>query len=168
MARKNREQRAGLAGCGVQTMEITARRPGHGPSTQQWVTGGRAQQARRSRRRVVPASVTSAYRDGAAMNPIDRIGQKVVCIQDDFIWQFVCWELPCCPRLDQSYTVSGFGEIEGHPGIHLRELAGVSCRCFNLDNAPWPIDCFRPLDERGTDIGVLKQLLKPLTVDAVG
>jgi len=26
---------------------------------------------------------------------IDRVGQKVQCVQDEFIWQFVCWELPC-------------------------------------------------------------------------
>jgi hypothetical protein len=49
--------------------------------------------------------------------------------------------------------------IEGHPGVHLCELAGVRCRCFGLSDAPWPIECFRPLDQRKTDIGCLMQLL---------
>src|SRR5271165_4501368 len=90
---------------------------------------------------------------------IDRVGQKVQCVQDEFIWQFVCWELPCYPRLDAIYTISGFGEIEQTPGVYLAELSGVSCPCLGLNNAPWPIECFRPLDQRATDIGELTKIL---------
>jgi hypothetical protein len=90
---------------------------------------------------------------------IDRCGQKVQCIQDEMLWQFVCWELPCWPHLDAVYTVSGFGEIEGHPGVHLREISGVTCACTGLNNAPWPIEIFRPLDARQTDIGELTKIL---------
>jgi len=90
---------------------------------------------------------------------INRCGQKVICIQDHSLWQTFCCDLPCWPLLDQTYTVSGFGQIEGHPGIYLHELSGVTCGCFQLDNAPWPLEIFRSLDQRNTDINELKKLL---------
>jgi len=97
---------------------------------------------------------------------IDRVGMKVQCVQDDFIWQFVCWELPCYPRRGAVYTVAGFGLIDDTPGVYLREIPGVTCSCAGLDNAPWPLQIFRPLDQRTTDIGALKQLLTPIREDA--
>jgi hypothetical protein len=93
------------------------------------------------------------------MNPISRIGQRVICVQHPSIWPTICSALRTWPQLDQVYTVAGFATIEDLPGIHLRELAGVTCACFDLVNAPWPLECFRPVQTRETDIGALKQLL---------
>jgi len=63
----------------------------------------------------------------------------VICVQDHAVRPTVCPGLSCWPRLDHVYTVTGFAKIEDHPGIYLRELGGVTCRCFDLNNAPWPI-----------------------------
>ena len=63
------------------------------------------------------------------------------------------------PLPDEIYTVSGFSDIEGCPGIFLLELPPVSCSCSGLSNAPWPLECFRPLDQRPTDIGELSKIL---------
>jgi hypothetical protein len=93
------------------------------------------------------------------MNPINRPGQKVICVQDHALWADFCCDIPCWPLLDEIYTVSGFGEIEGCPGIYLFELPPVSCTCHHLEAAPWPIDCFRPLDQRQTDISALTNIL---------
>jgi hypothetical protein len=94
------------------------------------------------------------------MNAINRRGQKVICVQDHALWANFCCDLPW-PLLDQIYTVSGFGEIEHHPGIFLLELPPVSCSCHQLSGAPWPIECFRPLDQRATDISALTKILDP-------
>lgn len=50
-------------------------------------------------------------------------------------------------------------EIEGHPGIFLVEISNVNCQCAGLSNAPWPLEIFRPLDQRRTDISALTKLL---------
>lgn len=94
------------------------------------------------------------------MNPINRVGQKVVCIQDGNIWHYFCSVLDHWPILDQVYTVSDFGEIDGEPGIHLREIAGITCECSGLADAPWPIEIFRPLARCKTDISALTKLTK--------
>ena len=52
------------------------------------------------------------------------------------------------PLRGDIYTVQGFGDIEGHPGIFLYELPPVTCDCHSLRDAPWPMRCFAPLDER--------------------
>jgi hypothetical protein len=64
------------------------------------------------------------------------------------------------------YTVSGFGLIEDHPGIYLYELNGVTCGCHQLRNAPWPLEVFRPLDQRSTDISALTQFTTPKEIRA--
>jgi hypothetical protein len=91
-------------------------------------------------------------RNGAGMNPINRVGQKVVCVQ-------FCCDLPGWPLLDETYTVIGFAEIEYHPGIFLLELPSVSCSCHQLSGAPWPIEVFRRFDQRTTDISELTKIL---------
>jgi hypothetical protein len=92
------------------------------------------------------------------MNAINRAGQRVVCVQHPDVWQMFCCGLSW-PRLNTVYTVAGFGEIENCPGIYLAELPPVACSCHRLEAAPWPIECFRPVDQRQTDIGELTKLL---------
>jgi hypothetical protein len=53
---------------------------------------------------------------GDAMNPINRIGQKVICVQDHSLWSNFCCDLPRWPLLDETYTVSGFGLNRGYAG----------------------------------------------------
>jgi hypothetical protein len=94
------------------------------------------------------------------MSGIDRIGQRVVCVQDHVVWaNFCCDAITRWPLLDEIYTVAGFAEIDGVPGIFLAELPPVTCECHLLSGAPWPLQCFRPLDERKTDIGSLTKIL---------
>lgn len=94
------------------------------------------------------------------MNAINRAGQRVVCIQDHAIWaNFCCDAITRWPLLDEIYTVSGFTEIEDQPGIFLRELPNVNCACVGLSNAPWPIEIFRALEDRKTDISTFTKLL---------
>jgi hypothetical protein len=94
------------------------------------------------------------------MNPINRIGQKVICVVPDRFWtQQVCPSLKVIPRKDEVYTVTGFEDLHGVPCIHLREIVGLSCECGGLNNAPWLIQAFRPVDERKTDISVFAEIL---------
>ena len=90
---------------------------------------------------------------------IDRIGMKVICVQDPSVWDNFCC-MSQWPLLDQIYTVFGFGEVDGLPGIYLYEISGITCECCNVDNAPWPLECFRALDQRETDISELTKLTK--------
>ena len=93
------------------------------------------------------------------MNAINRCGQRVVCIQDHAVWvNFCCDTITRWPVQDQTYTVAGFGEIDGSPGIFFAELPPVTCECHSLTGAPWPIECFRAL-RRKTDIGSLTKIL---------
>lgn len=103
-------------------------------------------------------AVCSSVGSAGVTHVINRTGQKAICVQDHILWAAFCCDIPW-PLLDEIYTVSGFGEIEGCPGIFLSELPPVSCGCHQLDNAPWPIECFRPVDERATDIGELTKIL---------
>jgi hypothetical protein len=93
------------------------------------------------------------------MNPINRVGQRVLCVHPPSGWLKACPALRVWPMRGEAYTVAGFETIEGIPGVHLREIAGVYCECSRLENAPWPLRCFRPLDERKTDIGVFERVL---------
>jgi hypothetical protein len=94
------------------------------------------------------------------MNAINRVGQKVICIIDHVVWaNFCCDAITRWPIFDEVYEVGGFGDIDGCPGIFLHELPPVVCVCHQLDNAPWPLECFRALEERHTDIGELTAIL---------
>ena len=103
------------------------------------------------------------------MNAINRVGMKVACILDNSVWElYFCCDFGCYgpPLYGGIYTVAGFAEIDGGPGIHLRELPGITCPCHGLCNAPWPLEIFRAVDERQTDIGALTKLLEPCDVAA--
>jgi hypothetical protein len=94
------------------------------------------------------------------MNPINRIGQKVICVVPDRFWtQQVCPSLKVTPRKGEVYTVTGFEDLNGVPCIHLREIAGLSCECGGINNAPWLIAAFRPVNERKTDISVFTEIM---------
>ena len=84
---------------------------------------------------------------------------KVECVEDHSVWQLFCCPMSLWPICGMTYTVAGFASIEDHPGIYLYELPPVSCKCCSLDNAPWPLEIFRPLNERKTDIGELMKIL---------
>lgn len=95
------------------------------------------------------------------MNGIDRIGQKVVCVVPVEFWLLgICISMPAFPRQDRTYTVAGFEDSSGHPGIHLQEIAGIDCPCRKLTNTAWPLSAFRPVNERKTDISQFESLLK--------
>lgn len=83
---------------------------------------------------------------------------KVICVTHPDVWQDFCCELPW-PQLDAVYTVSGLATIENELGIFLFELPPVSCSCHQLEAAPWPATCFRPLDQRQTDITIFEKIL---------
>ena len=82
------------------------------------------------------------------MNGINRVGQKVRCIEEDFkdIW---CPNMGGYPELDKVYTVGGFEDcIYNLPGIHLNELPNTRCNCSGK-KLSWPIMAFRPIIEDG-------------------
>jgi hypothetical protein len=94
------------------------------------------------------------------MNAINRCGQRVACIQDHAVWaNFCCDAITRWPLLDEIYTVSGFAEIDGCPGIFLTELPPVTCECHSLSGAPWPLVIFRAIEEHATDISILTAIL---------
>lgn len=93
------------------------------------------------------------------MNAINRAGQRVVCVTDHAIWANFCCDLTGWPICDEVYTVTGFAEIDGCPGIFLRELPLITCECHQLSDAPWPLQCFRAIDERKTDISTFTKSL---------
>lgn len=77
------------------------------------------------------------------MTGINRIGQRVVCIERSFdvLW---CPNIDPLPEYKGEYTVSGFETVVDIPGIHLREFADTTCNCVGK-KMPWPIQCFRPI-----------------------
>ena len=105
------------------------------------------------------------------MNPINRIGQKVVCNVDRSLWLlYGCGNvLKMAPNKGDVFTVSGFETWRGIPCIHLRELANMECTCLKY-SSPWPIAAFRPVDERTTDISAFTEILNttkaPERIDA--
>jgi hypothetical protein len=99
------------------------------------------------------------------MNGINRRGQKIVCIMEMDI------EGPTgipydgeTPKIDRVYTVADFIDNEGllaphaemntHAALDLFELPALKLK-GQTRRAGWPIICFRPLDERETDISAL-------------
>lgn len=100
------------------------------------------------------------------MNPINRVGQKVVCVTEFEIYDYL-GNLFCgpSPRIDGVYTVAGFLNNEGAaasldllddigPGIELREVPSVRGK-GGTRSLGWPIIGFRPLLDRETDISAL-------------
>lgn len=106
------------------------------------------------------------------MNPINRRGQKIACVQE-IEYESITGALyaGAYPELDGVYTVKDFvarhklcvGPPEmGLVGyIELFEMPSP-----NAYGTPvgWPIICFRPVDERKTDISVFTR--KPVLEDA--
>jgi hypothetical protein len=95
------------------------------------------------------------------MNPINRVGQKVVCIEGPSFWALSsCGDyFAAAPEQGRVYTVSGFETRYGIPCIHLREIASPACKCIGASNLPWPIRAFRPVQTRETDISVFAGIL---------
>ena len=87
-----------------------------------------------------------------------KVGQKVVCIDDD-------WgpapEVHHWPKKDDVYTVRTIG-VQGSNGkvfIRLREV--VNPKSDKHHEAEFWAGCFRPVIERKTDISVFRRLLQP-------
>ena len=84
------------------------------------------------------------------------IGQKVVCVRDD--WKNAFLEVPTgeagerCPVKDSVYTVIG------HEWLLLADLPGIVIAEVNND-CIWAEQNFRPIEPRKTDIAVFKRLL---------
>lgn len=103
------------------------------------------------------------------MNGINRRSQKIVCvIEMDFLdpggrlWPGIY------PKLDEVYTVADFIDNTGlmrGAGIEADlcdidvtmglELMEIPCPTGPTRKLGWPIICFRPADERETDISTL-------------
>lgn len=79
------------------------------------------------------------------MYSINRVGQKVRCIEAHFR-HFWCPDVTAngSPEYDGEYTVSGFEDIQGYPGIHLSEFTNTHCDC-SKKKLSWPMKCFVPL-----------------------
>ena len=92
------------------------------------------------------------------MSDINRIDQKVICIQPKIFFWVMCLGVDC-PIEGQVYSVAGFADALTEPGIHLREIAGFTCACRDITNGAWPMRAFRPVDQRKTDISDLAKLL---------
>jgi hypothetical protein len=98
------------------------------------------------------------------MNAINRVSQKVVCIRDlRGMAMRACHNITWGPEENKVYTVAGFEDWDGTPCIHLIEVPGLRCECATIVDKPWPISCFRPVDERKTDISQFRELLTPIT-----
>ena len=98
------------------------------------------------------------------MNPINRIGQKVICVGDERVWfVYVCPTIVDFPKRGEVYTVAGFANVGDStlPGIHLREVPPLECACKSIVGAAWLLSAFRPVDERKTDISEFNSLLTP-------
>lgn len=112
------------------------------------------------------------------MNPINRVGQKVVCLFDiEVLGRLGGSYRGAVPQAGETYTVDGFGETgmieQGEayrgrvPGIFLREIPPVRSRRIEdgaMEDLPWPISIFRPAFEGETDISELLALGNPTKV----
>lgn len=103
------------------------------------------------------------------MNGINRRSQKVVCVIELDILdpRGVLWP-GTYPKLDEVYTVAdfidntglmkGFGIVVDPVDLDVTmglELMEIPCPKGPTRKLGWPIICFRPADERTTDISTL-------------
>lgn len=102
--------------------------------------------------------------------PWATVGRKVVCI-NDAPWKHAK-KLPglSCPRVNDTLTIRSVqvvpccGQIDLRFFEHQNELWHSHCECgacFGAYEPDFPVRCFRPLDDRATDISVLTGLLDP-------
>lgn len=102
------------------------------------------------------------------MNPINRRGQKVVCV---IAFEYeICGSTPEVSSLSlgEVYTVDDFLDLSHAlvearlwPGITLVEYPGLRIKLASTgvwEPMGWPLVAFRPVDERETDISDLVRL----------
>lgn len=77
------------------------------------------------------------------MSGINRVGQKVRCIEPNFKYLW-CPNISPLPKMNGIYTVGGFEDYANWPGIHLNEFTNTNCDCIGK-RMSWPIKCFVPL-----------------------
>lgn len=100
-----------------------------------------------------------------------RVGQKVVCVDDEFHGDF--FDVPCLPVKGLVYTIRSIEVMTGSDGeqspiIRLVEVINPAM--------PWTIGDveigfvprrFRPVVERKTNISIFKAMLNPSRVEEV-
>ena len=90
-----------------------------------------------------------------------RVGQKVVCIDDEE--REGPGEYTVLPVKGRVYTVRGVASWQWNSGVsgvgvYLEELYRP---LTSFGEAPWGCDRFRPVVERKTDISIFKAMLTP-------
>lgn len=96
-----------------------------------------------------------------------HVGQKVVCITDDF-WHPLAHLVPHLPRKGGLYHVRGYAPLIGDPcvmpGASFIWLAEIVNPGSSGQEPSFAAYCFRPVIERKTDISVFTKLLSPIPV----
>lgn len=102
------------------------------------------------------------------MNGINRIGQKVVCINDDFSWSegalkelFSIGGLNQLPKINEIYTVSGFKEV-GEPEIYIYLEECI----MKYGEITFSVDRFRPLQTRNKHVTAMIKKYSTEKIDA--
>ena len=90
-----------------------------------------------------------------------RVGQKVVCVDDDFINKNLCAEIPPnLPCLNTVYTVREIINDWGREFLRLCEITNAVAAGIGVEPA-FSIKRFRPVVERKTDISIFTAMLNP-------
>ena len=96
---------------------------------------------------------------------ISRVGQRVVCIEDQWFVEYG----ETCPVKGPVYTVRGFSESpHGLVGLYLEEIVNPPhdySRGFM--EGSFDRDAFRPLIGRSTSIEIFKRMLAPKELEPV-
>lgn len=96
-----------------------------------------------------------------------RVGQKVVCVEDDFAERNKLCRIPThYPKTGQVYTIRSFVSARGRVFVRLIEIINQPEKLLgNVEPAFW-VERFRPVVETKTDISIFTSMLKPSRVDA--
>jgi hypothetical protein len=98
-----------------------------------------------------------------------RVGQKVVCVDDDWGWISAGSEyLPTrLPMLNEVLTISdlspgsgGFGSIENETYLYFEEIPRRQSSGYFSASISYLWSHFRPLVERKTDISIFHQIAR--------
>ncbi len=89
-----------------------------------------------------------------------RVGQKVVCIDDDWGSAPMGGQVQYLPTKNDVYTVRAI-TVNGNGKVFIRLHEIVNPQTDKHHEAEFWAECFRPVAERKTDISVFRKLLQP-------
>jgi hypothetical protein len=96
-----------------------------------------------------------------------HVGQKIVCVDDDFAGRNMFSRIPSnLPVKNAVYTIRGFVDARGKTFIRLVEILNTPRQISGtaIEEPAFNADRFRPIVSRKTSIGIFTAMLNPSKV----